>query len=66
MSKEHDFILSTAKPYIDTAKIGDVITIGPCTNPANWWTVYRNDRPIHHFAYKDYAEGLQKAIQEAS
>lgn len=47
-----------AQPYIDTAKPGDVLKVGPCQNPVNYWTVYRNDRPIHHLSDKEDADAV--------
>lgn len=58
-------LLSLAKPYIETAKPGDTLRVDTCPNPAGWWSVFRNDRPIHHFPDKDVAEKLAYLIANA-
>jgi hypothetical protein len=53
-----------AAPYIATAKPGDVLTYAPCDNPKNWWSVFRNGRPIYHFSDKADAEALCYVIAQ--
>lgn len=55
-------IATIAAPYIATAKPGDVLRVDTCTNPQGWWSVLRNDRPIHHLPCKEDAEDLAYAI----
>lgn len=60
-----DEIAKIAAPYIATAKGGDVLRIDTCANPPGWWSVLRNERPIHHMPDKDDAEALAYAIAAA-
>lgn len=60
-----DLIRTKAAPYIDTAKPEDMLDIVPCDNPAGWWTVRRNGRPIHHWQDRDDAEAFRHAIANA-
>lgn len=55
-------ILALAVRYAATAKPGDVLRVDTCANPPGWWTVLRNDRPIHHFSDKADADALAYAI----
>lgn len=55
-------ISEIAKPYIETSKPGDVLRVGSCDNPFGWRTVFRNDKPIHHFRNNADAEALCYAI----
>ena len=59
-------IAVVAAPYLATAKPGDVLHYDTCNNPPGWWTVFRNDRPIHHFSDKEDAEALCYAIAQAT
>lgn len=58
-------ISEIAAPYIRTGKPGDVLSFSACDNPPGWWTVYRNERPIHHLSHKEDAEALCYAIANA-
>lgn len=55
-------IAAIASPYIATGKPGDVLRVDTCANPPGWWTVLRNDKPIHHLPHKEDAEDLAYAI----
>lgn len=59
-------IAKIAKPYIETGKPGDVLNYGPCDNPKGWFTVYRNERPIHHLSDEDDAYALVRAIENGA
>jgi len=53
-------------PYIRTANDGDKLRLGECDNPAGWWTVFRNDRPIHHFSDQEDALAMITAVAAVS
>lgn len=65
MAEQAKHMAEIAAPYIATAKPGDVLRVDTCANPPGWWTVLRNERPIHHFPEKADAEALCYAIAKA-
>lgn len=58
----HPVIAQLVQKYAATANPGDVLRVTTCQNPAGWWTVLRNTRPIHHFPDKDDAEAFTYAL----